>query len=140
MEIDKKEIIEEYQCPGCISGSCPNDGCFKKSEHSSSCIKHCAGTFALPTVGKFFLGMPKGFNRLGTQKDLKIEIFKTQKDQEEVWEYDHLNLAVWKHKNKTGHIFVRGYMPRLNEGFIHIILEGDYSKIKAHEIDINSID
>ena len=84
--------------------------------------------------------MPKGFNRTGQQRDLRPHIFKTQKEQNENWAYDHLNIPAWKHQNDKGHIFIRGYMPRLNQGFLHIILEGDYDSIKAHEIDINAID
>ena len=67
--------------------------------------------------------MPKGFNRLGEQK-IKIEIYKTQKNQEIQWGYDKFNVPIWKHQNKKGHIFIRGYQPRLNEGFLHIILKG----------------
>lgn len=141
MKIKEHKEVNEYQCPGCVCGSSTDDGCFKEADGKSiSCQKHCAGTMAMPVVGRFFLGMPKGFNRIGTQKDLKIEIFKTQAEQEAQWVYNEYNVPVWKHKNKAGHIFIRGYMPRINEGFIHIILKGDYDKIKAFEIDIKSID
>ena len=139
MAEEKVNEVGTYQCPGCVCG--PDEECFKKANGKSvACQKHVAGTMGIPFPGKFFLGMPKGFNRIGTQKELKIEIYKTQSDQEAQWSYDHCNVPVWKHQNKEGHIFIRGYMPRLNEGFIHIILKGDYKSIDAHEIDLNDID
>ena len=137
--MENAEIIKEYQCPGCLVGE-ENYKCFKISKGKSiSCDKHIAGTIIFPGIGKIFLGMPKGFNRLGEQK-IKIEIYKTQKNQEIQWGYDKFNVPIWKHQNKKGHIFIRGYQPRLNKGFLHIILKGDFKSINAHEIDINNID
>jgi len=133
------KFVKEYQCLGCVSG--PTDECFKESDGKSiACDKHVAGTMVFPSVGILFLGMPKGFNRLGEQSKLQIAIYKTQSDQEIQWKYDQFNVPVWKHQNKEGHIFIRGYIPRLNQGFIHIILKGNYKDIKAHEIDITTID
>ena len=137
-----KQISKEvkcYQCPGCM-GHGDSNNCFVGSkEKSISCQKHSPGTFA-SGIGKFFLGMPKGFNRIGDQKEFELEIFKTQKDQETEWAYNCFNIPAWKHKNEKGHIFIRGYCPRVNKGFVHIILDGDFNSIKAHEIDIREID
>ncbi len=136
MEMNK--FVKEYQCPGCVCG--PEEGCFKEMNCKSiSCEKHVAGTMATD-IGKFFLGMPKGFNRIGNQKELPINIYKTQADQKAQFSYNNFNVPVWKHKNKEGHIFIRGYMPRINMGFIHIILDGDFESIDAHEINIDEID
>lgn len=127
------KIIKEYQCCGCISG--PYPACFVVSDIGHGCGEHYSGTTACPFVGKIFLGLPKGFDRIGYQKDMKLYIFENQKEQEKIWNYDKFNVPVWKYQNEKGHIFVRGYIPRLNQGFIHIILEGDFDKIKAQKID-----
>lgn len=134
--------VEEYQCCGCVNGPYPD--CFVKDDVGIGCRKHYSGTsIGFPGVNKIFLGLPKGFNKLGMQKDLRPRIFETQEEQEKIWGYDKFNIPIWKHKNKEGHILVRGYMPRINEGFIHIILKGDFKKIKAKEItkkDMNGMD
>ena len=123
-----KNAVEGYQCPGCVGGS--DISCYKKSEQNDlSCSKHCAGTTLLPFVGRIFLGMPKGFNRLGRVDDMKISIFEKPED----FEFNHLNVPVWKLLDKNGNTFVRGLSPRINNPFIHIYL-GDYMK------DIDCID
>lgn len=65
MEPEVKKAVEEFQCPGCTFGH--NTECYEKSQWSESCGKHKAGTFISGGIGKVFLGMSKGFNRLGTK-------------------------------------------------------------------------
>jgi len=125
------KFVKQYQCVGCVNGT---GECFSKDDCGIGCGKHFAGTMATPFVGSFLLGLPKGFCRLGEQKDLRPKIFETSEQQEMEWEYDELNVPIWKHKTKEGHIIIRGYMPRLNIGFIHIILKGDFDRIKGFEI------
>ena len=72
------KFIEEYQCPGCVCESDTN--CYKSESESLECTKHVAGTMAFPMIGSFFLGMPKGFNRLGSEEKLKINIFASFSD------------------------------------------------------------
>ena len=130
-----KDGIEEYQCPGCVSGC--DISCFQKAEYSDGCGKHLAGTMGTG-IGKFFLGMPKGFNRLGDTK-LGIDIFEVYTDDS----YDMWNIPVWKFRNEFGHTLVRGMMPRRNEPFLHIYLEDCLDKINCLEIsqdDINGMD
>ena len=121
-----KELIEMYQCVGCVCGSDIECGSYKKSD-TLACNGHCAGT-RISRIGRIFLGMPKGFDRLGD--NLKIEIFKHIDD----FKYDHFNIPVWKYKNSKNHIFVRGIMPRLNQTFLQIFQTGDINKIDAYEV------
>ena len=88
-------------------------------------------------VGTFFLGMPTGFNRLGESK-LDIYIYDTFESSE--WTYDMWNIPVWKYVNKEGHTFVRGYMSRRNEPFIHVFLEDCKGKIDCLEITQKDVD
>lgn len=130
--------IKDYQCAGCISGPYPS--CFKSNDIGGGCEKQYVGTTVIPQIGKIFLGLSKGFCRIGYQKDMIIYIFETQEQQQKQWKYDYFNIPVWKHKNKKGHILIRGYQPRLNIGFVHVILNGNYDSIDAHEIDVTDID
>jgi hypothetical protein len=130
METKFKLAIEEYQCSGCVAGI--DVSCFEiNSSGGIGCGKHKAGNMG-PGVGTFFLGMPKGFNRLGEFTKLKPNIYDTFDSCE--WKYDMLNIPVWKHLSRDGHTFIRGIMPRINEPFIHVFLENCIDKITCLEI------
>ena len=143
--MDKKVsvAVERYQCSGCISGS--NTSCFKENVGGGiGCGKHLAGTM-ITGIGSVFLGLPKGFNRLGHLDNMKPTIFKSFKEFTETgWkEYNNFNRPVWKHLDKHGNTLVRGLMPRRNEPFLHIFLENCISQIHCLEIsqdDINDMD
>jgi hypothetical protein len=134
MEDKIKNAVEEYQCPGCSNGC--DTSCYQKSDNSVSCKKHHAGTF-VSFLGAIFLGMPKGFNRLGTgmgdKPILVIEIFKNFDEAQVSWSYDKWNIPSWKYV-KDGHTFVRGLSPRTNRPFLHIFLEDCASKINCFEV------
>jgi hypothetical protein len=131
--------IQEYQCSGCGSGcGVMNDiECFKTNVKGIGCGKHSAGTIGFGT-GSFFLGMPKGFNRLGGFTRLKPIIFDTFESSD--WEYDKFNIPVWKYLSKDGHTFVKGFMPRRSEPFVHVFLENCIDKVNCLEITQNDID
>ncbi len=136
MDETMKNAIQEYQCPGCVNGS--DFKCYQSGD-SSACSKHCPGTI-VSTVGKIFLGMPKGFSRLGTS-NLEIMIYKTFESSE--WISDKWNVPVWKYLDKNGHTLIRGLSPRLNESFLNIFLEDCIDKIHCIEItqdDVNYMD
>lgn len=84
MKQNIKEAIEKYQCHGCVSGC--DISCFEEDgiNESASCGRHTAGTLVMG-IGKIFLGMPTGFNRLGhpyenPKANLRIAIFETRAD------------------------------------------------------------
>jgi hypothetical protein len=140
IEENIKQAVENYQCPGCVKGY--NTECYKKADYGQGCGDHHAGTMVSSGTGliRFFLGMPKGFNRLG-----RIE----GTFQPRIWDkfdgtpYDMFNIATWKHLTKEGHTLVRGFQPRKNEPFIDIFLENCMDKINCLEIsedDINAMD
>ena len=125
--------VKKYQCPGCLF----DGSCFESSD-SLACNKHNPATYIL-SIGKVFLGLPKGFNRLGSCEDTKIYIFEKFEDG---WGYDKFNIPVWKHLD-DGDTIVRGISPRINETWIHIFLEDCISEINCLEItnqDINKMD
>jgi hypothetical protein len=124
-------LVKKYQCSGCMNG--PTKNCFKEASAGIGCDNHYAGTM-VSSEGTIFKGMPKGFNRLGDSRNIKITIFKTRQHQQEQWPYNTFNIPVWKHKNKSGHIIVRGISPRTNCGYIHVIEKGDFESIDAINI------
>jgi len=139
------EAIKEYQVPGAVSSFDENN--FRQDTIGSEWSDHCPGTF-VPHVGTFFLGMPKGFNRIGARaensdENLKINIFPDFENFEQKFGgYDKFNVPVWKHTNGKGHTMVRGIRPRINSPFLHIILEDCREKIDCLEItnkDINEM-
>ncbi len=138
-----KKAVETYQCPGCVKGhdtKCYTPEPEGQGVNGFGCGDHFAGTLILPGVGKIFLGMPKGFCRLGAHDELRPRIFKTFTEE---CVYDKYNVPTWKHLNKDGHTLVRGQMPRRNETFLHIYLEDCRDKIDCVEItraEINAMD
>jgi len=123
-----KEAVKEFQCCGCVG-----DGltCYGKRDIGIGCKNHVPGT-VVGGQGRILLGLPRGFNRTG-QQELIPYIFQTQEDQEEEFSYDKFNIPIWKYSDGKV-VIVRGYQPRLNQGFIHIILGGDIGKIDALEL------
>ncbi len=128
--------ISEYQCYGC---SMCYDDCYEPwDEKIIACKNHNAGTL-MSNAGIIFLGLPKGFCRIGPVKNMIIEIFKNF----DGMHYDKFNIPVWKYKNENNHVIVRGIRPRLNQPFLHIFLENCIDKIKCleiYDIDINLMD
>lgn len=134
MDNKQKEAIETYQCPGCVCGH--NIKCFEESTIGVECGKHCAGTIS-SSIGAIFLGMPRGFCRLGKNEDTKIIIYKTFADYRG---YDKWNVPTWKHLDEYGHTLVRWMSPRLNYTGIHIFLEDCREKINCYEVTQEDVD
>jgi len=128
MEDRQKQAIEQFQCLGCVCGS--DISCFEKSDNLA-CGRHVPGT-RISGIGRIFLGMPKGFNRLGSFQDMEIHIFQNVTTG---WGYDKLNRPVWKHLTKDGFVLVRGLSPRRNFPFLHIFLNEDISNKDMRDID-----
>lgn len=128
MENQINSCVKEYQCCGCVS--CDSPSCFKNADYGIGCGSHRPGTIIMGR-GALFLGLPKGFNRLGNQKDLMLTIFETY---ESGWKYDKFNIATWKHLTENGHTIVRGMSPRINEPFLHVYLENCLDKVNCLEI------
>lgn len=132
-----KNAIEEYQCPGCVVGG--DISCFKSNPDGGvGCGNHMSGTI-ISNIGNIFLGMPKGFNRLGLNEKMKPQIFESF-DINDWGEYDKWNVPVWKFLNKDGHTLVRGFIPRRNDSFIHIFLEDCRDKINCLELTQEDVD
>ena len=120
------DMISDFQCLGCMLGSDPSDcESFKFDAEEAPplnffrCSAHCPGTIFMPG-GRIYLGMPKGFNKVGalptegTSNTIRLWL----KNNVPVW--DKLNIPVWAMEH-NGFLFVRTYMPRINEGWVDVI-------------------
>jgi len=137
MKDNVKKAIKEYQCSGCMCGN--NTECFEAANSGCGCGKHFVGT-RKPPFGKIFLGMPKGFNRLGSYGGMKPNLFEKFEDG---WGYNKFNYPVWKYLNENGHTIVRGLSPRINVPFLQVFFEDCMEKIRCLEItdaDIKEMD
>jgi len=145
MKENVKDAIEEYQCSGCMSGC--DISCFEPdtTRETAACGGHRAGTL-ISGIGKIFLGMPKGFNRLGVgfggDENLKLDIFEKYEDGwgEGPTGYTKWNIPVWKYKNKEGHTIIRGLSPRNNRPFLQVFLEDCMDKFNCLEITQEDVD
>lgn len=132
-----KSVIKEYQCSGCMDGNF--DQCYRESPYDGvGCGKHMAGT-GIPFIGKIYLGLPKGFNRLGMFEKMIPVIYEEFGGHH----YDKFNIPVWKRLDELGNTLVRGIKPRLNEPFLHIYIGNHVTKIDCFlitEKDIEEMD
>lgn len=126
-----KEYAEKYQCPGCVNGSDSSCGKHKRSLAHDGCDANYPGTMEAG-VGSMFLGLPRGFNRLGVYPDMKIEIYKSDLHIADI--FDKFQVPVWKTKYQ-GDTLVRGLRPRKNEPFL-VVIQGQskFDTIKCREI------
>lgn len=121
------EAIEEYQVPGAVGDFDKNTAVI-----DNGWVGHVPATF-VSGIGLVFLGMPRGFMRLGPieAKYFRLWIFETW---EACWAYDKYNVPCWKHLDEHGNTLVRGLSPRVNTPFLHVILGDHRDKIDCLEI------
>lgn len=112
-----KNLIETYQCPGCVAGPNPNS-CESFLQGPHGCTGHRAGTFMFP-AGQILLGLPRGFNRVGsTENPIYLHINDAELDTFE-WK-SKFTVPTWKHLDEHGNTLMRVYLPRLNTGATHV--------------------
>ncbi len=127
MSMSVRQMVKQFQCAGCMSGSDTECGRYKPSNQGHvACESHVPGTLAMPG-GLIYLGMPKGFTKVGAlpgalagAPSTNIRLWPTGTSP--TWDY--LNLPVWAHQNEDGVTFVRTYLPRINQAFVDVIEEG----------------
>lgn len=138
---DQLKMIDTFQCPGCVCGL--NTGNCEVSKFSLiefgsgsglRCVGHAPGTNIGGVVsGLLYLGMPKGFNRVGLRyiQDSKTDEEKTASrirlfiaPDNPGW--NKFNVPVWA-MVKDGHLFVRTMCPRINFTWVDVVKGGDLS-------------
>ena len=135
------EIVEKFQCPGCVCGGDTKCGSYKTEDSFGFvCRGHVLGTFCVP-IGSFALGLPRGFNRPGFE-----DVFPSDGDGHRnrltmrLWksgtqpEWNQLNVAVWAMEYE-GFLLVRTYSPRVNFTVVDVI-EGGTLDLVPNAIDV----
>lgn len=133
-----REMVEQFQCPGCVCGYNAECGKFKlNTDYGATCTGHVLGT-AMSGAGHIALGLPKGFNRsgldpthpIGTSNTMNIRLWV--KGTQPSW--DKFNVAVWALEHE-GHLFVRTLLPRRNWSYVDVI-EGGTLAMVPHAINV----
>lgn len=134
-----KEMVEQFQCSGCVAGCDTECGKFKlNTEYGATCTSHVVGT-SMSGKGHIALGLPKGFNRtgldpthpIGTSNTMNIRLWTkgTKPD------WDKFNVPVWA-MEKDGYLFVRTLIPRRNWSYVDVV-EGGTLALTPHAINVN---
>lgn len=130
MSDEFKDMVEKFQCPGCVLGSSTSCGRYKPEGTYGQCMNHCIGTRVLGGH-PFALGLPKGFRIPGWnssdgpqpfehRQTLFLRFFKKGTHN---LPWDSKNVAVWA-MVEEGYLFVRTYQPRIDLTSIDIIEGG----------------
>lgn len=135
-------MINDFQCPGCISGSSTECGSFKmKEEHGFfGCKAHIAGTM-ISGIGSINLGLPKGFNRVGCTfphgmpKEMRTDNIRLYAEMPKN-RWDKFNIPAWAREHE-GFLYVRTYLPRTNRTFVDVIHNGKIADIPDITVPIN---
>jgi hypothetical protein len=144
----KIELVEQYQCPGCMNGPNPSE-CPQFSEANYGCANHHAATGMAPH-GLLFLGLPKGFNRVGlnAQRSIVSDAEKMP-GQLRVFEnveaagattiygtaYDKFNVPVWA-MDHEGDLLVRCFSPRVGVHYVDVIGGAKRADVCPDAIDV----
>lgn len=132
----KLDIINEYQCPGCMcglnTGACESFKLLEENKHFR-CDGHYPGTILLG-VGNLYLGLPKGFCRTIPVKEFDGEIVHDPYIRlytEGTFDYNmfnKFNVPVWA-MEKDGFLLVRTYCPRISRQYLDVIQGGKLADI-----------
>jgi hypothetical protein len=144
------DMIEEFQCMGCTCGGDTKEcDCYDFCDLGTGfwCLGHSAGTF-LMGVGKIALGLPTGFNKVGTiktgfedekdrnsKRNTNIRFIIDPADRSDEKGYDDFNVPVWA-MEKDGFLFVRVMCPRINYTYVDVIKGGKFEKICPNAINV----
>ncbi len=134
---EQEQMVEEFQCPGCVSGNRVNCGNYESCDFGDGayCQSHVPGTTIYP-IGRVFLGMPKGFNRLGPiDRDMMPAAIVLFTERLNVDFYDDFNVPVWA-MEKDGYLFVRVFSPRNNLPRIDVVKNGNWDLVWKSTIDV----
>jgi hypothetical protein len=126
-----KQLIEKFQCPGCVCGMDTDCGALKlNEEYGVSCRGHVIGTH-IGLGNPVALGFPKGFNKPGFnlfeegpckhRNQMLVRLWEKDATPEDLW--DDFNVPVWA-MVVDGFLFVRTFSPRINMTYVDVIEEG----------------
>lgn len=123
------ELVEKFQCPGCVCGSDRNCGEYNPCHERGGvyCSGHVLGTI-ISGAGHIALGLPRGFCRPGPSLESGLSISSAVMSIR-LWtagtspKWDRFNIAVWA-LARDGYLFVRTYAPRVNWTWVDVVHGG----------------
>lgn len=138
----QKEMIERFQCPGCLHGSNTNCGVFSLEDDDGMfrCQKHVPGTtMVVPGQGVYclLLGAPKGFCRLSVSKVEKRPALRLWSSPDNAFQWNKWNISAWA-MEQDGYLFVRTYSPRVDMSILDIIKDGKLQELCPQAIDASA--
>lgn len=127
-----EEMVEKFQCPGCVAGSDTDCGAYRFSATEQRCVKHVLGTIKAG-AGSFALGLPTGFcksgwNQHGEKPESKNTINVRLWLKGAVPKWDLYNIPVWA-LEKDGFLFVRTYAPRSDFSWVDVVEAGSLALV-----------
>lgn len=126
-----EQLVEQFQCLGCVCGSDITCGKYNYNPEERRCMSHVLKTM-LGFGNCIALGIPKGFNKPGwTQEGRsrnKIDVRLFSKGESPEWDY--LNVPVWA-MEQDGFLFVRTFAPRINLCWVDVIEGGTLSLVPS---------
>ncbi len=128
------KAIKKYQVPGAVGDFDENN--FTSQEGTVGWEGHVAGTY-ITGIGKIFLGMPKGFCRVGFFDTMELRIFKDYDAYNNFYPLPY-NVPAWKHFYGENTL-VRGLSPRVNCPFLCVILGNCLKDLNCIEISKEEI-
>lgn len=135
------EAIKAYQCPGCLGGPNPIE-CDSAVITNKGCASHVPGTL-MSGWGVFYLGLPKGFCRLGPNSAERLAVWESYESFEKSSPQmlTKFNVPVWKHLDENGNTLVRWFDTVKNVGKSVVILGDCRDKLPgALEISTDDIE
>ena len=138
-EIKQVEMVERFQCPGCVCGGNTECGSYRFTEEERRCVGHVLGTM-IGLGNSIALGLPKGFNKPGLDFSNPNRIRARNTIDVRFWAFgeepgwDHLNVPVWA-MEQDGFLFVRTFAPRVNMSWVDVI-EGGTLEMVPRAIDV----
>lgn len=128
---ERIEIVEKYQCKGCVKGNGFGNCYMASSNDSISCNSHKTDTVEF-LIGNIHPGLPIGFREFGDQKKLKVNIYSEFKNI-----YDKKRIPIWKFLHENTNTIVKCISPESNSISIDIFTKNVLNDIKnCHEVDI----
>lgn len=126
-----EQLVEQFQCPGCVHGSNVSCGEYNYCPEERLCIGHVLGTHL--GIGNLIApGLPKGFQRPGWTQEghirNRIDVRLFSKGESPEW--DNLNVPVWA-MVQDGFLFVRTFAPRINSCWVDVVEGGTLSLVPS---------
>lgn len=127
-----KQMVEAFQCPGCVCGSDVTCGHYKWDSVWLRCTSHVLGTMR-GLGNSFALGLPKGFCKPGwdftkdpprSRNTIDVRLWTTGTAPD----WDSFNVAVWA-LERDGFLFVRTFAPRVNITWVDVIEGGTLAMV-----------